>query len=84
MSHSKAVSLAAAAAALAFAAPAIAAEPSAKPVELTISSKAFATPESRLCMPKESVGKGRDKALPKTMCHTRAEWEAMGVTFKTR
>jgi hypothetical protein len=71
-------------AALAVAAPAEAAAPPPKPIEIAISDKAFATPESRLCMPKDAVGKKRDRTVPKTMCHTRAEWEAQGVVFRTR
>jgi hypothetical protein len=55
-----------------------------KPIEITVSAKALATPTSRLCMPKEAVGKKKDKTAPKTMCHTRDEWEAQGVVIKTR
>lgn len=62
----------------------VTAAPSAKPIEVTISSKVFATPASRMCMPKAQIGKHDDKSLPKTMCLTRAEWEAMGVTFKVK
>lgn len=69
---------------LAFAAAAPAAEAPAKPIEITVSAKALATPTSRLCMPKEAVGKKQDKAAPKTMCHTRDEWAAQGVIIKTR
>ena len=64
--------------------PALAADPASKPIEVSVSAKVFATPASKLCMPKENVGKKRDKALPGTMCHTREEWEAMGVVFKVR
>jgi hypothetical protein len=68
---------------IAFASSAVAQAP-AKQIEITVSARALATPTSRLCMPKEAVGKKKDKMAPKTMCHTREEWEAMGVLIKTR
>ena len=71
-------------AALVLAGPAEAAPPPPKPIEITVSAKAFANDGSRLCMPKEAVGKKKDKAVPKTMCHTRDEWAAHGVVFRTR
>ncbi len=55
-----------------------------KPIQLTVSARTLPTPESRLCVPKASVGRKKDKTVPATMCHTRAEWEAQGVMIKLK
>lgn len=55
-----------------------------KPVEVTITEKTFPDATSRMCMPRTMIDKSRKSDLPKTMCHTREEWEAKGVTFKTK
>ena len=85
MVHSISIRIATAIAALtAGSAVAAQAQPAAKPIVIKISDKVFANPTSRLCLPKGQVGKKGDKSVPKAMCHTRDEWEAMGVTFKQR
>jgi hypothetical protein len=69
-------------AAIAIAAPAQAKKAD-KPVEVTITDKTFPETASRMCMPRTVIDKSRKSDLPKTLCHTREEWEAKGVTFKT-
>lgn len=70
-------------AAVAIASPALAKE-AAKPVEITINERSFPETTSRMCMPRTVIDKSRKSDLPKTLCHTREEWEAKGVTFKTK
>lgn len=62
-------------------APAVAAE---KPITITVSEAAVATPNSKVCMPKKMVGRAKDKSAPATICQTRAEWEAQGVVVNVK
>lgn len=77
-----AASFAAIATGLALAAPATAAE--AKPIAVTVPAAALPSEESRLCLPKTMVGRGKDKEAPATMCHTRVEWASQGVTINLK
>ncbi|TPG15408.1 hypothetical protein [Sphingomonas oligophenolica] len=51
---------------------------------ITMSKSVFKDDTSRVCMPRETLGKGVDKTLPKTICDTQAGWESGGVTFKLK
>jgi hypothetical protein len=48
---------------------------------VTVPAQVFATPTSKLCMASSVLGRDAAKTLPKTMCQTKAEWEAQGVVF---
>lgn len=54
------------------------------PATITVSAKTVQDGASRLCMPKTTLGNKADRAMPETICQTRAEWEAAGVTFKVK
>ena len=51
------------------------------PAKVTLSAKAAPDATSRLCMPKTTLGNVATREMPETICQTRAEWEAAGVTF---
>jgi hypothetical protein len=65
--------------AAAFATPALAR--SKGPATITLTAKMQENKEGRLCMPKTTLGNKATKAMPDTLCQTRADWEAQGVTF---
>ncbi|RDE07075.1 hypothetical protein [Sphingomonas aracearum] len=79
MTVSKLAATALLSAGLALSAPAFA-----KTRVITLPSTTFKTPETKLCMLAESAGIKVEKGAPKTMCLTRADWEAQGVTFKLK
>jgi hypothetical protein len=54
------------------------------PATVTVTSKAVEDSASRLCMPKTTLGNKAERNMPETICQTRAEWEAAGVTFKVK
>ena len=51
------------------------------PATVTMTAKALASTDGRLCMPKTTLGNKATKDMPVTLCQTRADWEAQGVTF---
>ena len=57
----------------------------AKTKPVTVPAAVFKTADSKLCMPrhilKPFADKATLKALPDTLCATRAEWEQRGLTF---
>jgi hypothetical protein len=63
------------------ASPTIAAASAAKPVTIQVPATAFPEPSSKLCMQRTMTGKSRKSHLSKTVCQTREEWSAQGVTF---
>jgi hypothetical protein len=46
-----------------------------------VPAQVFATPTSKLCMASSVLGRDATKTLPKTICQTKAEWEAQGIVF---
>ncbi|MEH3158045.1 MAG: hypothetical protein PGN08_03410 [Sphingomonas taxi] len=54
------------------------------PATITLSAKTAQDGASRLCMPKTTLGSKAERSMPDTICQTRAEWEAAGVTFKVK
>lgn len=65
--------------ALALAPPALAAT---RPI--TVGKSVFKDDTSKLCMPRETLGKAVDKTLPATICDTQAGWEGRGISFKIK
>ena len=61
------------------AAPAFASD--AKPVTITMPAAALVNPDAKLCMPRTVIDKSKHSDLPKTVCQTRDEWAAQGVTI---
>ncbi|MBI0476735.1 hypothetical protein D9601_15400 [Sphingomonas sp. MA1305] len=51
------------------------------PATITMTAKMMDNKEGRLCMPKTTLGSKATKDMPQTLCQTRADWEAQGVTF---
>lgn len=51
------------------------------PPTVTVPAQVFAKPEGKLCMASTVLGRDAAKTLPKTMCQTKAEWEAQGLVF---
>ena len=64
------------------AAPAYAAD--AKPVTIKMPAAALTDPAAKLCMPRELIDKSKHSDLPKTVCQTRDDWAAAGVTIVAR
>jgi len=54
------------------------------PATVTVTASAAPDATSRLCMPKSTLGNKATRSMPDTICQTRAEWEAAGVTFKVK
>jgi hypothetical protein len=79
MTRFTALTAAALAAATLTAAPALA-----KSKAVTLPATAFKSADTKLCMTAESVGIKLEKGAPKTMCLTRTDWEAQGVTFNLK
>lgn len=56
----------------------------AKNKAVTVPATVFRTADSKLCMGAEAVGIKVAKGQPRTMCLTRADWEAQGVTINLK
>ena len=55
-----------------------------KPISVTMPASVFKDDTSRVCMPRTILGRKVDKTLPETICETRSEWSARGVTIVTK
>ena len=55
-----------------------------KPISVTLPASVFKDDTSRVCMPRTVLGRKVDKTLPETICETRSEWSARGVTIVTK
>jgi hypothetical protein len=56
----------------------------AKPISVTLPASVFKDDTSRVCMPRTVLGREVDKTLPETICETRSQWSARGVTIITK
>lgn len=54
-----------------------------KPTTIRLPASTLKDPTARLCMPKSVIVKP-DAALPNTICQTKDEWAAAGVTIVPR
>lgn len=55
-----------------------------KPISVTMPASVFKDDTTRVCMPRTVLGRKANKALPATICETRAEWSARGVNIVTK
>ena len=55
-----------------------------KPISVTLPASVFKDDTSRVCMPRTVLGRKVDKTLPETICETRSQWSARGVTIITK
>jgi hypothetical protein len=53
----------------------------AQPVTVQMSADALTDPDAKLCLPRGLVDTSKNPDQPNTLCQTRDEWAAQGVTI---